>query len=250
MRNTICQGIHSALQSADFIQVMTPIITSNDCEGAGEMFSVGVNQNGHVDLNSFFNTPAYLTVSGQLQAEMMAHAMTRVYTFGPAFRAENSNTTRHLCEFWMVEPELCFADMGVLQELATHVIGVTVRQLLDGRQEDISFLAQRVEKSLPRRLEMLENRSNYCHLTYSEAVEVLTRKGLRFEAPVAWGVDLQAEHEKYLCEQYCGDRPLFLTDYPKEIKPFYMKANPDGRTVAAMDLLVPRIVGTGKRDHR
>lgn len=247
MRNTICQGIHSALQSSDFIQVMTPIITSNDCEGAGEMFSVGVKQNGHIDLESFFNTPAYLTVSGQLQAEMIAHAMSRVYTFGPAFRAENSNTTRHLCEFWMIEPEMCFADMATLQELATHVIGSTVKTLLDTRQEDIAFLAQRVEKTLPAQLEVLENRANYCHLTYTEAVEVLTRKGVRFDVPVKWGIDLQSEHEKYLCEQYCGNKPLFLTDYPETIKPFYMKANGDGKTVAAMDLLVPRIVGADGR---
>ncbi|KNB45869.1 asparaginyl-tRNA synthetase [Blastocystis sp. subtype 4] len=238
MRNTICQSIHSSLQQEDFIQVMTPIITSNDCEGAGEMFSVVGDK---TDFQSFFNTSAYLTVSGQLQAEMMAEAMTRVYTFGPAFRAENSNTTRHLCEFWMVEPEMCFATMDDLKQLAIHVISTVATNLLTKCQEDLSFLSQRIDKELPYQLSTLQNKDNYCHLTYSEAISILTRKGMHFEVPVKWGIDLQSEHERFLCEQYCQNKPLFLTDYPEAIKPFYMKANPDGKTVAAVDLLVPRI---------
>lgn len=195
------------------------------------------------DLDSFFNSPAYLTVSGQLQAEMMAEAMSRVYTFGPAFRAENSNTTRHLCEFWMVEPELCFATMDDLMQLAICVISTATGTLLTQREEDLSFLSQRVDKELPHQLSILQNKDNYCHLTYSEAISILTRKGLHFDVPVSWGVDLQSEHERFLCEQYCNNKPLFLTDYPETIKPFYMKANSDKKTVAAVDLLVPRIVG-------
>ena len=195
------------------------------------------------DFQSFFNTSAYLTVSGQLQAEMMAEAMTRVYTFGPAFRAENSNTTRHLCEFWMVEPEMCFATMDDLKQLAIHVISTVATNLLTKCQEDLSFLSQRIDKELPYQLSTLQNKDNYGHLTYSEAISILTRKGMHFEVPVKWGIDLQSEHERFLCEQYCQNKPLFLTDYPEAIKPFYMKANPDGKTVAAVDLLVPRIVG-------
>ena len=205
--------------------------------------SVSVNENGKQDLTSFFNTQAYLTVSGQLQAEMLAHAMTRVYTFGPAFRAENSNTTRHLCEFWMVEPEMCFASMADLQQLAIHVLSSTATNLLNTRGDDIAFLTQRVERTLPAQLQMLADADKYCYLTYTEAIEILSRKDVHFEIPVSWGMDLQSEHEKYLCEQYCGNRPLFLTDYPAVIKPFYMKMNVDGKTVSAMDLLVPRIVG-------
>ena len=181
-------------------------------------------------------------MSGQLQAEMMAEAMTRVYTFGPAFRAENSNTTRHLCEFWMVEPEMCFVTMDDLKRLAIHVISTVATNLLTQCQEDLSFLTQRVDKELPQHLSILQNKDNYCHLTYSEAISILTRKGMQFEVPVKWGIDLQSEHERYLCEQYCQNKPLFLTDYPETIKPFYMKANSDGKTVAAVDLLVPRIV--------
>ena len=209
------------------------------------------------DLTSYFNSKAYLTVSGQLHAEMMAHAMSRVYTFGPTFRAENSNTTRHLCEFWMVEPELCFAGLGELMDLAvtwghpndfiSRVIKNTTGNLLEHNQEDLAFLQQRVDKTVVDRLETLQNRDNYCHITYTEAIQALSKKGLVFDMPVKWGIDLQAEHEKYLCEVYCKNRPVFVTHYPEAIKPFYMKRSSNA-TVEAMDLLVPRLVREFRRE--
>ncbi|KAK8816802.1 hypothetical protein WA577_002199 [Blastocystis sp. JDR] len=251
MRNSIMQSIHSSFQQQGFVQVMSPIITSNDCEGAGDMFSVAIDKPPKPDLTSYFNSKAYLTVSGQLHAEMMAHAMSRVYTFGPTFRAENSNTTRHLCEFWMVEPELCFAGLGELMDLAVTVIKNTTGNLLEHNQEDLAFLQQRVDKTVVDRLETLQNRDNYCHITYTEAIQALSKKGLVFDMPVKWGIDLQAEHEKYLCEVYCKNRPVFVTHYPEAIKPFYMKRSSND-TVEAMDLLVPRlreIIGGSVREE-
>ena len=225
MRNTICQSIHSSLQQEDFIQVMTPIITSNDCEGAGEMFSyhclVNLIQSCRRQ-NRFSILLQYFGLSNRIRA------------------ITSRNDGRSYDSSIYVWTSFSRDD---LKQLAIHVISTVATNLLTKCQEDLSFLSQRIDKELPYQLSTLQNKDNYCHLTYSEAISILTRKGMHFEVPVKWGIDLQSEHERFLCEQYCQNKPLFLTDYPEAIKPFYMKANPDGKTVAAVDLLVPRIVG-------
>ena len=256
VRNVAAQAIHRFFQDRGFLQLHTPVITASDCEGAGELFRVTsrdpARPSGELDAEQdFFGRPTYLTVSGQLEAEIGALALSRVYTFGPTFRAENSHTSRHLAEFWMVEPEVAFADLDTDVELARDFLQAVCRDVLEGAADDLAFFAQRIEKSV---LETLEHvaRSPFERMSYSEAIDVLEASGRSFEFPVAWGRDLQSEHERYLTEEHVG-RPLVVTDYPRAIKPFYMYANDDGRTVRAMDVLVPRvgeIIGGSQREHR
>lgn len=258
LRNTLSWAIHSFFQERDFLYVQTPIITANDAEGAGEMFHVTAldlenlprNPEGKVDYSKdFFGTDVSLTVSGQLGAEVFALAFTDVYTFGPTFRAENSNTSRHLAEFWMIEPEMAFTDLqGMLvltEEFLKYVIGVC----LERHEEELEFLQKMYE---PKLLETLQHihQTQFETLTYTEAIDILQKSGESFEFPVKWGIDLQSEHERFLTEKHVK-KPLNLIDYPAEIKAFYMKQNADGKTVAAMDVLFPRlgeIVGGSQRE--
>jgi len=258
LRNTLSWAIHSFFQERDFLYVQTPIITANDAEGAGEMFHVTAldlenlprNPEGKVDYSKdFFGTDVSLTVSGQLGAEVFALAFTDVYTFGPTFRAENSNTSRHLAEFWMIEPEMAFTDLqGMLvltEEFLKYVIGVC----LERHEEELEFLQKMYE---PKLLETLHHihQTQFETLTYTEAIDILQKSGESFEFPVKWGIDLQSEHERFLTEKHVK-KPLNLIDYPAEIKAFYMKQNADGKTVAAMDVLFPRlgeIVGGSQRE--
>jgi len=248
LRNTLSWAIHSFFQERDFLYVQTPIITANDAEGAGEMFHVTAldlenlprNPEGKVDYSKdFFGTDVSLTVSGQLGAEVFALAFTDVYTFGPTFRAENSNTSRHLAEFWMIEPEMAFTDLqGMLvltEEFLKYVIGVC----LERHEEELEFLQKMYE---PKLLETLQHihQTQFETLTYTEAIDILQKSGESFEFPVKWGIDLQSEHERFLTEKHVK-KPLNLIDYPAEIKAFYMKQNADGKTVAAMDVLFPRL---------
>ncbi len=252
-------AIHNFFDSRGFIQVHTPIITGADCEGAGRMFRVSSFESenppmkdGRVDYASdFFGEETSLTVSGQLEAEAFALAFKNVYTFGPTFRAENSHTSRHASEFWMIEPEMAFCDLAGDMELAEDFIRSIVKTVLDRCDEDITFLDQWIEKGLRRKLETLTG-AKFEILTYTEAVECLGQAKRDFEYPVSWGVDLQSEHERYLTEELLG-RPAFVIDYPRDIKAFYMRANDDGKTVAAMDLLVPHvgeIIGGSQREER
>ena len=234
VRNSLSQGIRNYFQTEGFIEVNTPVITSNDCEGAGEMFAVSPAY--------YFGTqnPAYLTVSSQLHAEMFACAMSRVFAFGPTFRAENSNTSRHLAEFWMVEPEIAFASMDDAITTAEDCVKSSVLYAMDHTCEDIGFFAQRVDKGLDHRLQKTVEEP-FGRITYSDAVEVLKSVDTeKFEFPVEWGMDLKSEHERYLAEVHF-DKPVFVTNYPKAIKPFYMKASSDGKTVEGFDLLVPNV---------
>ena len=259
VRNCVSRSIHGFFQENGFLYVQTPIITASDCEGAGEMFrvtSLNLNevprQGDQVDYSKdFFERPTYLTVSGQLEAEIFACALGKVYTFGPTFRAENSNTSRHLAEFWMVEPEMAFYDLQDNMALAEAFLKRIFRDVLEACDEDMQFFAERIEKSAIQTLEdVLE--SEFLRLSYTEAVEVLEKSGKDFEFPVAWGHDLQSEHERYLTEEKFR-RPVILYDYPDSIKPFYMRKNDDGRTVRAMDVLVPRvgeIIGGSQREER
>ncbi len=260
VRNTTAQAIHRFFQERDFVQLHTPVITASDCEGAGEMFRVTALdveglQSGRTHPpeteRDFFGRPTYLTVSGQLEAEIGALALSRVYTFGPTFRAENSNTSRHLAEFWMVEPEVAFLDLDGDVALARDFLKAVCRDVLEQSATDLAFFAERIEKTV---LETLEHvvESPFERITYSEAIDILEASGRSFDFPVVWGKDLQSEHERYLTEEHVG-RPLVVTDYPRAIKPFYMYANDDGRTVSAMDVLVPRvgeIIGGSQREHR
>jgi asparaginyl-tRNA synthetase len=257
VRNALSFAIHSFFQERGFVYVHTPIITGSDCEGAGEMFRVTSfnldqipQKEGRTDFTrDFFGAPANLTVSGQLEAEVYALALGDVYTFGPTFRAENSNTTRHLAEFWMVEPEMAFCDLDGNVELATDFLKYLFAHVLDHCREDMEFFKRFVDPTVIETLEKLVSQE-FKRLTYTEAVDILLKAKGTFEFPVNWGSDIQAEHERYLCEKVVGG-PVVLTDYPKTIKSFYMKLNKDGRTVRAMDVLVPKIgeiIGGSQRE--
>jgi len=260
VRHTLAMAIHRYFDQHGFYWIHTPILTASDAEGAGELFRVSTldlanlprTPQGGVDFGQdFFGKPAYLTVSGQLNVETYCLALSRVYTFGPTFRAENSNTSRHLSEFWMVEPEIAFADLGDDADLAEDLLKHSFKALLDERADDMAFFAQRVDPEAVTRLEALVD-SSFARMEYTEAIDVLKRSGRAFEFPVDWGVALQAEHEHYLCEEYAR-RPVVVVNYPKEIKAFYMRLNDDGRTVAAMDVLAPgigEIVGGSQREER
>ncbi|MCG6954159.1 MAG: asparagine--tRNA ligase, partial [Betaproteobacteria bacterium] len=260
VRHTLAQSIHRFFHERDFFWVNTPIITSSDAEGAGELFRVSTldaanlprTAEGKVDYSQdFFGREAFLTVSGQLNVEAYCLALSKVYTFGPTFRAENSNTSRHLAEFWMVEPEIAFAGLAENAELAEALLRTVFKALLDERAEDMAFFDQRIEKGLLAKLEGIVN-AEFARMDYAEAIAVLERARQKFEFPVRWGADLQSEHERYLTEQHAR-RPVIVTNYPKEIKAFYMRVNDDGRTVAAMDVLAPgigEIVGGSQREER
>ncbi|MBM3943042.1 MAG: asparagine--tRNA ligase [SAR202 cluster bacterium] len=259
VRNATAFAIHSFFQSRGFLYIQTPIITASDAEGAGAMFRVTTldasnppRKDGAVDFGEdFFGKPAFLTVSGQLEVETFATSLSDVYTFGPTFRAENSNTARHLAEFWMVEPEVAFCDLGGLADLAEDFLKYVFRYVLDHCPEDIAFFEQWYHKGAVANLEGIIN-SRFERLTYTEAVKLLEQSGETFEYPVKWGLDLQSEHERYLTEKKIG-RPVVVTDYPREIKAFYMRLNEDGKTVRAMDVLAPgigEIIGGSQREER
>ena len=247
VRSLIAYAIHTFFQERGFVYVHTPIITSSDCEGAGEMFQVTTldienlpkKEDGSVDYGQdFFGKPTSLTVSGQLNVETYAFAFKNVYTFGPTFRAENSNTTRHAAEFWMIEPEIAFADLTDDMVLAEAMLKHVIRYVLENAPEEMNFFNQFVDKGLIERLQHVLN-SDFGHVTYTEAIEILEKHNDEFEYKVSWGCDLQTEHERYLTEKEFK-KPVFVTDYPKEIKAFYMKLNEDGKTVAAMDCQIGR----------
>ncbi len=256
VRSRLSFAVHSFFQQKGFIQVHTPIITTSDCEGAGEMFQVttarphaGTGKGGLEE--EFFGRRAGLTVSGQLQAEVYALALGNVYTFGPTFRAENSNTSRHLAEFWMIEPEMAFCDLHGNMRIAEEMLKYCLRDVMLNCPEDMDLFDRFIEKGLLAKLRNVTD-LDFAHITYSEAVETLLSCGKTFEFAVQWGIDLQSEHERYLSEEVYK-RPLIVTDYPAAIKPFYMRVNDDGRTVAAMDILVPgvgEIVGGSQREER
>ncbi|MBN1105859.1 MAG: asparagine--tRNA ligase [Deltaproteobacteria bacterium] len=257
VRNALSLAIHTFFQERGFFYIHTPIITGSDCEGAGEMFKVTTldlleipQKDGLVDFaGDFFQSPANLTVSGQLEAEIFALALGDVYTFGPTFRAENSNTSRHLAEFWMVEPEMAFCDLEGDVELAIAFLRYLFRYVLDHCREDLEFFTRFIDSSVLNTLEDIVEQ-DFERITYTEGIEILSRAGESFEFPVAWGSDIQSEHERYLCEKVFK-KPVVLTDYPKQIKAFYMKVNEDGKTVRAMDVLVPRIgeiIGGSQRE--
>lgn len=258
VRSVAAYAIHKFFQERDFVYVHTPLITGSDCEGAGEMFQVTTldlnnvpkNEDGTVDYSQdFYGKPTNLTVSGQLNVETYAFAFKNVYTFGPTFRAENSNTTRHAAEFWMIEPEICFADLKDDMILAESMLKYVIRYVLDNCPEEMQFFNNFVDKGLIERLEHVCN-SEFGHVTYTEAIKILEKHNDEFDYKVFWGCDLQTEHERYLTEKEFK-RPVFVTDYPKEIKAFYMKLNDDGKTVAACDCLVPgigEIIGGSQRE--
>jgi len=264
LRSVLAYAIHQYFQEKGFVYVNTPIITASDCEGAGEMFQLTTlpledvprTKDGQVDYSmDFFGKPANLTVSGQLNAEAFAMAFRNVYTFGPTFRAENSNTARHAAEFWMLEPEIAFADLEQNMALAEDMIKYLIRAALEQLPEEMAFFNQFVDKGLLERLQHIVS-SDFGRVTYTEAVQILEdavkAKKVEFQYPVEWGIDLQTEHERYLTEQHFK-KPVFVTDYPKDIKAFYMRLNDDGKTVAAMDLLVPgigEIIGGSQREER
>lgn len=258
VRSLIAYAIHTFFMERGFVYVHTPIITGSDCEGAGEMFQVTTldmdnlprTEDGGIDYSQdFFGKPTNLTVSGQLNVETYAFAFKNVYTFGPTFRAENSNTTRHAAEFWMIEPEMAFADLTDDMMLAEAMLKHIIRYVLENAKEEMNFFNQFVDKGLIERLNHVLN-SDFGHVTYTEAIEILEKHNEEFEYKVFWGCDLQTEHERFLTEKEFK-RPVFVTDYPKEIKAFYMKLNEDGKTVAAMDCLVPgigEIIGGSQRE--
>lgn len=258
VRSLIAYAIHKFFQERDFVYVHTPLITGSDCEGAGAMFQVTTMDlqnpakldDGSIDYSKdFFNKKTYLTVSGQLNGEPFAMAFRNIYTFGPTFRAENSNTTRHAAEFWMIEPEIAFADLQDDMCLAEDMLKYVISYVLENAPEEMQFFNSFVDKGLLERLHHVLN-SDFGHVTYTEAVKLLEPHNEQFDYPVHWGSDLQTEHERYLTE-VIFKRPVFVTDYPKEIKSFYMKLNPDGKTVAAMDCLVPgigEIIGGSQRE--
>ena len=260
IRSLAAQAIHAFFARRGFVYVHTPIITTSDAEGAGEMFKVTTldldnppkTPQGEADYaQDFFGKAASLTVSGQLQAEAYALAFSDVYTFGPTFRAENSNTPRHAAEFWMVEPEIAFADLDDDMALAEDMVREVLAEVMEKAPEEMKFLNSFVDKGLLERLNHVIS-SPFARVTYTEAIEILQASGQKFEYPVSWGIDLQTEHERYLTEQHFK-RPVFVTDYPKDIKAFYMRQNEDGKTVAAMDLLVPgvgELIGGSQREER
>ena len=258
VRSALAYAIHKFFQKKGFFYLNTPLITASDCEGAGAMFQVTTlplnnrpkNEDGSVDYSKdFFGKPTSLTVSGQLEGELGATALGAIYTFGPTFRAENSNTPRHLSEFWMVEPEIAFCDITENMDLAEEFVKYCIRYALEHCSDDIEFLADHFDKGLVERLEFVLH-NDFVRLTYTEGVKILEESGRKFEYPVSWGIDLQSEHERYLVEEYFK-KPVILTDYPKDIKAFYMKQNEDGRTVRAMDVLFPNIgeiIGGSERE--
>lgn len=263
VRNTLSYAVHRFFQERGFFWVHTPIITASDCEGAGEMFKVSTldlanlprTPEGTIDYTKdFFGRQASLTVSGQLNVETYCLALSKVYTFGPTFRAENSNTTRHLAEFWMIEPEIAFADLSADADLAEAFLKYIFRAVLNERPDDMKFFAERIDKDCIKRMEKFID-SSFERMTYTDAISVLEKAvagGKKFEFPVKWGIDLQSEHERYLTEEYVG-RPVVVMNYPKEIKAFYMRLNDDGKTVAAMDVLAPgigEIIGGSQREER
>ncbi len=259
VRNQVCCSIHNFFQERGFLYVHPPIITASDCEGAGQMFRVTTldpanppKTDGNVDYTQdFFHRPSYLTVSGQLEAEIFACALGKVYTFGPTFRAENSNTSRHLAEFWMIEPEMAFFDLNDNMDLAEAFIKRVVTDALAKCTEDMDFFNERIEKGIIERLKHVRD-TPFVRLTYTDAVAILEKSGQTFEYSVKWGADLQVEHERYLTEKHFKG-PVILFDYPKAIKSFYMRVNEDGKTVRAMDVLVPsvgEIIGGSQREER
>src|ERR1700675_4992823 len=261
VRHTIAKSIHRFFDQHGFVWVNTPIITASDAEGAGELFRVSTldlanlprTPEGKIDFaQDFFAREAFLTVSGQLNVEAYCLALSKVYTFGPTFRAENSNTSRHLAEFWMIEPEIAFADLSDNATLAEGLLKYTFETLLNERAEDLAFFDERIEKGLVAKLEGIVA-SEFVHMDYGEAIQVLERaRGEKFEFPVTWGIDLQSEHERYLTEKH-AKKPVIVMNYPKDIKAFYMRVNGDSRTVAAMDVLAPgigEIIGGSQREER
>lgn len=260
IRHAVSQSIHRFMDENGYFWIHTPIITASDCEGAGDLFRIStldavnppMTDKGDVDFSKdFFGKEAFLAVSGQLNAEAYAQAMSKVYTFGPTFRAENSNTSRHLAEFWMVEPEIAFTDLAGCADLAEQMLKYICNDLLENFSEDMQFFDQFVDKGVLDRVKTLAN-SGFARVTYSEAIEILLSAEKTFEFPVEWGVDLQSEHERYLVEEHFK-KPAVVTDYPKSIKSFYMRLNDDGKTVAAMDVLAPgigEIIGGSQREER
>ncbi len=260
VRSAAAYAIHKFFQEQGFVYVNTPLITASDCEGAGEMFKVTTldldnipkTEDGQIDFTQdFFEKPANLTVSGQLNGECFAMAYGKIYTFGPTFRAENSNTQRHAAEFWMIEPEVAFADLNDNMALSEAMVKYVIRYVLEECAQEIEFFNKFVDQGLIERLNSLVN-ADFGHVTYTEAIELLLKSGHEFEYPVSWGIDLQTEHERYLTEQIFN-KPVFVTDYPKEIKAFYMRMNEDNKTVAAMDMLVPgvgELIGGSQREER
>ena len=258
IRSALAFAIHKFFNERGFFYLHTPLITASDCEGAGAMFQVTTlplsdlprNEQGDVDYTKdFFGKPTALTVSGQLEGELGATALGAIYTFGPTFRAENSNTPRHLSEFWMIEPEIAFYDIDDNMQLAEDFVKYCIQYALDNCRDDIDFLAEHFDKGLVERLEFVLH-NDFKRLTYTEGVEILKASGRKFQFPVEWGIDLQSEHERYLVEEHFK-RPVILTDYPRDIKAFYMKQNDDGRTVRAMDVLFPNIgeiIGGSERE--
>ncbi len=259
VRSVAAFAIHRFFQENGFVYAHTPIFTASDCEGAGEMFQVTTmdldnvpkTEDGHVDYSKdFFEKPVSLTVSGQLEAEAMAMAFGKVYTFGPTFRAEKSFTTRHAAEFWMIEPEMAFCDLSGYMDNAEALIKYVIRYVLENCPDEMNFFNSFVDKGLIERLELVAN-SDFARITYTEAIEILEKNNKKFQFPVSWGTDIQTEHERYLTE-VVYKKPVFVTDYPKEIKSFYMKQNADGKTVAAADMLVPGIgelIGGSQREE-
>jgi asparaginyl-tRNA synthetase len=263
VRHCLSMAVHRYFHEHGFFWIHTPIITASDAEGAGEMFRVSTldvahlgavprTKDGDIDFSQdFFGKEAFLTVSGQLNIETYCCALSKVYTFGPTFRAENSNTSRHLAEFWMVEPEIAFADLAANADLAESFLKYIFRTLLDERDDDLKFFAERIDKDCVQRLERFVQ-SSFERMSYTEAVAALEKSGKAFEFPVRWGIDLQSEHERWLTEEYVKG-PVVVINYPKEIKAFYMRMNDDGRTVAAMDVLAPgigEIIGGSQREER
>ncbi len=260
VRNTLAQAVHRYFHENGFFWVATPIITTSDCEGAGELFQVSTldllnlptTESGAVDFSKdFFGKETYLTVSGQLNAETHACALSKVYTFGPTFRAENSNTSRHLAEFWMIEPEVAFNDLEDNAQLAEDFLKYVFRAVLEENADDMAFFNKHVDKQAIARLESFEHGA-FERVNYADALEILQKSGQKFEYPVKWGLDLQTEHERFLTEKHFK-KPIVIMNYPEEIKPFYMRVNDDGKTVAAMDVLVPgigEIIGGSQREER
>ncbi len=260
VRSLVAYAVHKFFQEQDFVYAHTPIITGSDCEGAGEMFRITtldmdnlpMTEDGKIDYSQdFFGKETSLTVSGQLEAETFAMAFRNVYTFGPTFRAENSNTTRHASEFWMIEPEIAFADLNDNMDLAEAMVKYIINYVREHAPEEMAFFNSFIDKGLLERLDNIVN-SDFGRVTYTEAVDLLLKSGKKFQYPVEWGIDLQTEHERYLTEEVFK-KPIFVTDYPKDIKAFYMRLNDDNKTVAACDLLVPgvgEIIGGSQREER
>ena len=260
VRNCLSQAIHRFFHEKGYFWISTPILTASDTEGAGEMFRVStldmmnlpLDDKGNVDYSEdFFGKETYLTVSGQLNVETYCTAMSKVYTFGPTFRAENSNTSRHLAEFWMIEPEVAFAELKDVAQLAEDMLKYVCKAVLEELPDDMAFFAQRIKKDAIERLEKLVS-SDFVRMDYTDAIEILQNCGKEFEFPVEWGIDLSSEHERYLAEEHVG-APIIMQNYPKDIKAFYMRINDDGKTVAAMDVLAPgigEIIGGSQREER